>query len=305
MEKVLIVGVARGQGRLLARRLSRDLRVVGVDVDDWERRPAGVPFYRTDVRSRAFEDALRKEQPDAVVHLGTVRHFRGPETQRFDANVRGTRKLLDHCRSHGVRKLVVLSTSYVYGALPDNPSFMTEDHPLLAGRNYPEIRDLVEVDSLATAFMWQYPDIYTSILRPVPTLGYYSENSIVNYLRQARVVVMMGFNPMLQFMHEEDLAEAIALALEKRLRGVYNVTGPGEVPLRTAIRETGGRPLPLPEPVARPLLARLFRAGLVRIPPGSIDYIKYPCTIAGERFAEATGFRPLFGLKESFRSLRR
>ena len=305
MEKVLIVGVARGQGRLLARRLSRDLRVVGVDTDDWERRPAGVPFYKTDIRSRAFEDALRKEQPDAVVHLGTVRHFRGPETQRFDVNVRGTRKLLDLCQSHGVAKLVVLSTSYVYGALPDNPSFMTEDHPLLAGRNYPEIRDLVEVDSLATAFMWQYPDIHTSILRPVPTLGYYSENSIVNYLRQSRVVVMMGFNPMLQFMHEEDLAEAIALVLEKRLRGVYNVTGPGEVPLRTAIRETGGRPLPLPEPVARPLLARLFRLGLVRIPPGSIDYIKYSCGIDGSRFVRETGFRPLFGLKESFRALHR
>jgi UDP-glucose 4-epimerase len=281
------------------------LKVVGVDTDDWERRPAGVPFYRTDVRSRAFEDALRKEQPDAVVHLGTVRHFRGPETQRFDVNVRGTRKLLDHCRSYGVKKLVVLSTSYVYGALPDNPSFMAEDHPLLAGRNYPEIRDLVEVDSLATAFMWQYPDIRTSILRPVPTLGYYSDNSIVSYLRQSRVVVMMGFNPMLQFMHEEDLVEAVALALERRLRGIFNVTGPGEVPLRVAIRETGGRPLPLPEPVARPLLARLFRLGLVRIPPGAIDYIKYPCTIAGERFARETAFRPLFGLKDSFRSLRR
>ena len=305
VEKVLIVGVARGQGRLLARRLSRDLKVVGVDTDEWERRPAGVPFYRTDVRSRAFEDAMRKEQPDAVVHLGTVRHFRGPETQRFDVNVRGTRKLLDHCRSYGVKKLVVLSTSYVYGALPDNPSFMAEDHPLLAGRNYPEIRDLVEVDSLATAFMWQYPDIRTSILRPVPTLGYYSDNSIVSYLRQSRVVVMMGFNPMLQFMHEEDLVEAVALALERRLRGIFNVTGPGEVPLRVAIRETGGRPLPLPEPVARPLLARLFRLGLVRIPPGAIDYIKYPCTIAGERFARETAFRPLFGLKDSFRSLRR
>jgi UDP-glucose 4-epimerase len=305
VEKVLIVGVARGHGRLLARRLSRDLRVVGVDIDEWERRPAGAPFYRTDVRSRAFEDALRKEMPDAVVHLGTVRHFRGPETQRFDANVRGTRKLLDHCRSYGVKKLVVLSTSYVYGALPENPSFMAEDHPLLAGRNYPEIRDLVEVDSLATAFMWQYPDIHTAILRPVPTLGYYSDNSIVSYLRSSRVVVMMGFNPMLQFMHEEDLVEAIAIALQRRLRGVYNVTGPGEVPLRIAIRETGGNPLPLPEQVARPLLARLFRLGLVRIPPGAIDYIKYPCTIAGERFARDTGFRPLFGLKESFRSLRR
>ena len=303
--KVLIVGVARGQGRLLARRLSRDHQVVGVDTDDRERRPAGAQFYRTDVRSRAFEDAVRKEQPEAVVHLGTVRHFRGSEVQRFDVNVRGTRKLLDVCRSHAVKKLVVLSTSYVYGALPDNPSFMAEDHPLLAGRNYPEIRDLVEVDSLATAFMWQHPDLWTSILRPVPTLGYYSENSIVNYLGQRRVLVMMGFNPMMQFMHEEDLVEAIALALERRLRGVYNVTGPGEVPLRVAIRETGGRPLPLPEPAARALLSRLFRLGVVRIPPGAIDYIKYPCTIAGERFTRETGFRPLFGLKESFRSLGR
>jgi UDP-glucose 4-epimerase len=110
---------------------------------------------------------------------------------------------------------------------------------------------------------------------------------------------------MLQFMHEEDLVEAIALALERGLRGVYNVTGPGEVPLRVAIEETGGQALPLPEFVARPLLDRLFRLGLVRIPPGAIDYIKYPCTIAGDRFARETGFRPLFGLKESFRSLKR
>ena len=84
--------------------------------------------------TRAFEDVMRKEQPDAVVHLGTVRHFRGKETARFDVNVRGTRKLLDHCHTYGVKKLVVLSTSYVYGALPENPSFVTEDQPLLAGR---------------------------------------------------------------------------------------------------------------------------------------------------------------------------
>ena len=66
-----------------------------------------------------------------------------------------------------------------------------------------------------------------------------------------------------------------------------------------------GRAVPLPEPIARPLLGRLFRLGLVRIPPGAIDYIKYPCTIAGDRFVRETGFRPLFGLKESFRSLKR
>jgi len=153
--------------------------------------------------------------------------------------------------------------------------------------------------------MWRHPELRTCVLRPVPTLGRYYSTAIGTYLRMSRPVTMMGFNPMIQFLHEEDLCEAVALAVEKGLRGVYNVAGPGEVPLRVAIHETGGRVLPLPEPVARPLIRRLFSLGLVRIPPGAIDYIKYPCTIAGERFVRETGFRPLFGLKESFRSLKR
>ena len=302
-EKVLILGVASGQRWLLARRLSRTFRVVGVDRIAWPERPAEMTFYPVGLRTREFEDVVRTERPDAIVHLGFIRDFRGTAEERYDTNVRGTRKLLDHARVHGVRKLVVLSTSYVYGALSDNPSFMDEDQPLSASRNYPEIRDLVELDTLATAFMWQHPEIRTSVLRPVPTLGYYVSNSMATYLRQSWVVVMMGFNPMLQFMHEEDLAEAVAISVEQGLRGVYNVTGPGEVPLHVAIRETTGKPLPLPEIVARPILGRLFRRGLLNIPPGVIDYIKFPCTISGQRFARETGFQPLFSLKESFQSL--
>lgn len=302
--KLLIVGVSQGQGRLLARRLSRDHQVVGVDRVPWRRRPPETPFFQVDVRTRAFEDVVRRERPDAVVHLGFERHFRGTPAERYDLNVRGTKKLIDVCVSHAVRRLVVLSTSYVYGALPENPCFMDEDHPLSASRNYPEIRDLVELDTLASAFVWKHPELSTAILRPVPTLGYYVDNSMANYLRQRRVFVVTGFNPMLQFMHEEDLAEAVTLAVQCGLSGVYNVTGSGEVPLRLAIAETGGRPLSLPEPIARALLDRLFRLGLWGFPLGALDYIKYACTISGERFVRETGFRPLFGLKESFRSLR-
>ncbi len=299
------MGVASGQGRLLARRLSRDFRVVGVDREPWSRRPADTPFYRVDVRTRGFEDVVRTQRPDAIVHLGFIRDFRGTASERYDTNVRGTKRLLDHCKTYGVRKLVVLSTSYVYGALPENPSFMDEEHPLSASRNYPEIRDLVELDTLATAFMWKHPEIHTSVLRPVPTLGYYVSNSMATYLRQRLVMVLMGFNPMLQFMHEEDLAEALAQTIEQSLRGVFNVTGPGEAPLLVAIRETGGTPLALPEIFARPLIGRLFRFGILNVPQGAIDYVKFPCTISGERFVRNTGFHPLFGLKESFRSLRR
>ncbi len=305
MEKVLITGISGGQGRLLTRRLLENYEVCGVDRVSWDGHPSDVPVHVVDLRKKRFEDVIRTEQPTVVVHMGFIRHFQVAERVRHDVNVRGTKQLLDHCVNHGVQSLVVLSSSYVYGAFPENPYFMDEDAPLSASRSYPEIRDLVEVDTLASSFLWRYPQIRTCVLRPVNVLGYYVHSMIGRYLREKRVPTVMGFDPMMQFIHEEDISEAIALALEHGLQGVFNVTGPGEVPLHTAIRETGGRPLSMPEPLMRPLFARAFRWGLIPYPAGAIDYLKYPITISGERFVEATNFRPLFSLEEIFQSLRR
>jgi UDP-glucose 4-epimerase len=305
MEKVLITGIAGGQGRLLARRLLESFEVVGVDWVPWEGHPRGVSVHQVDLRKKKFEDVVRTELPTAVVHLGMIRHFRGDPGQRHDVNVRGTKQLLDHCAHYGVQKLVVVSSGYVYGAFPENPYYMDEDHPLSASRAYPEIRDLVEVDTLASAFIWKYPHIRTCVLRPVNVLGYFVHSMIGSYLRMDRIPTMMGFDPMMQFVHEEDVCEAIALALEHGLQGVFNVTGPGQVPLHVAIRETGGRALSLPEPLVRPFFDRLFKLGLWPYPAGALDYIKYPVTLSGRRFTEATNFRPLFGLEEIFHSVRR
>ena len=298
-EKVLIVGIASGYGRLLARRMLRTHAVVGVDRAPGSTRLPEVPFYAVDTRTRAFEDVFRKERPDSVVHLGFVRDFRMDERTRYDVNVRGTRKLLDLCAAHAVRKVTVLSTSYVYGALPENPSFMDEEHPLSGSRNYPEIRDLVELDVLASAFMWRYGDVRACVLRPVPALGTFVESAVGRYLRTKVVMLPMGFDPMLQFIHEEDLTEALALSIEHGLRGVFNVTGPGEVPASVAIRESGGRVLPVPDFLLRQISRRVFR-----LPPGAVDFMKFSCTIDGSRFRSETGFEPLFSLKDVFRTLR-
>ncbi len=305
MEKVLITGIAGGQGRLLARRLLENYEVCGVDRVAWEGHPSEITVHNVDLRKKRFEDVIRTEQPTVVVHMGFIRHFRVADRERHDVNVRGTKQLLDHCVNHGVQSLVVLSSSYVYGAFPENPYFMDEDAPLSASRSYPEIRDLVEVDTLVTSYLWRYSHLRTCVLRPVNVLGYYVHSMIGSYLREARVPTVMGFDPMMQFIHEEDVSEAIALALDHRLQGVFNLAGPGEVPLHTAIRETGGKSLAVPEPLMRPLFARAFRWGVIPYPPGAIDYLKYPITVSGERFVEATNFRPLFNLEEIFQSLRR
>ena len=142
-------------------------------------------------------------------------------------------------------------------------------------------------------------------MRPVNILGYYVHSAVGRYLKLRRIPMMLGFDPMMQFIHEEDVAEAIAIAIEKRIRGVYNVVGPGAVPMSVAIRETGGRPIHLPEPLARVVIDRLFRYKLYPFPAGAIDFVKYPCTLDGTRFRKETGFQPLFGLREIFASVTR
>jgi UDP-glucose 4-epimerase len=258
-----------------------------------------------DLRKRKFEDVVRTERPDAVVHLGFIRHFRGDEQERHAVNLGGTRAVIDHSVTYGVKRLVVLSSGYVYGAFAENPYQLDEGAPLSASRSYPEIRDLVEVDALASGAIWRHPDLRTSVLRPVNVLGPTVQSMVKSYLSQPRVPTILGFNPMTPFIHEADMATAVSLALEHSLHGVYNVVGPGEVPVHTAIRETGGTAWPIPDPPARWVVDRLFRLGVLSYPSGLLDFLKFPVSLAGARFVEATGFRCEYGLPEIFESVRR
>jgi UDP-glucose 4-epimerase len=307
VKKVLITGIAGGQGQLVARKLLRRQRgyqVLGVDRAPWGGRPRGVGMTLADLRKRKFEDVIRRERPDVIVHLASVRHFKAHPAVRHEVNVNGTKRALDFALTYGVKHVLISSSSYVYGALPENPYYMDESFPLNSSRTYPEMRDLAEMDMLATAYLGRSPDTAITVLRPVNVLGYHVHSAIGRYLRSERVPTVMGFNPMMQFIHEDDLAEAIVLAIECQTRGVYNVAGPGAVPLHVAIGETGSTPLPLPEFVVRPMIQRLFRWGLYPFPPRAMDFAKYQCTLDGAHFRAATGFVPHFSLAETFASVR-
>ncbi|MDG2305882.1 MAG: NAD-dependent epimerase/dehydratase family protein [Candidatus Binatia bacterium] len=303
MQRLLITGISGGQGRLLTRRLAGTCEIVGVDRRTWDERPQGVEIHEVDLRSRHVDELFRRLRPDAVAHLGLVRHQFDAHL-RHDVNVVGTKHLLECCAEYGVDRVVVMTSSYVYGALPENPFYMDEDTALNVSRHYPEIRDLAEVDALATGFLWRYPEIATAILRPVNTLGRSVHSSIGAYLKPDYVPTILGFDPLLQFIHEQDLTESIVSALESRVRGVFNIVGPGAVPLSVAVRETGSTAVPLPEPLAVFLLDRLFRYGLFPVPADAVDFVKYPCTIDGRRFQDASGFEPLLGLEDTLRSVR-
>jgi UDP-glucose 4-epimerase len=106
-------------------------------------------------------------------------------------------------------------------------------------------------------------------------------------LKGAFVPTLLGYDPLFQFMHERDVARAIALAIERRLRGVFNVVGPPPLPLSILVRETGRRAIALPELVYALALGRF---GLPKLQKGALGHIRYPVIVDGSAFRMATAF---------------
>jgi len=300
---VVVTGISGNLGRALAKQLHVGAHVVGVDRRPLKDRPKDIEHHQVDLRKARVEEAFRRRQVDAVIHLGIIHDPREAFSEAHSFNVLGTQKLLDLCVRHGVKKVVVLSSANVYGPRPDNSNFLAEETPLMAADRFSEVRDLIEVDMLAQSFVWRHPEIETVILRPVNIVGPTVRNAPSNYLRLPRPVTVMGFDPMVQLIHEEDVARALVLALQPGVRGVYNVTGPGEVPLSIILRELGRAPIPVPYLLLRPAMKRLFRAGLSSFPAGELDHLQYLCVVDGTRAAREMGWAPRFTLRETIRSV--
>jgi len=301
--RVAVTGIAGNLGKALARLLHTETEIVGVDRRPYREKPKDIRHYQVDIRKRKVEDVFRQHPVEALIHLGIMHDPRMPFSEAHSFNVLGTQRVLDLCVRHGVKKVVVLSSANVYGPLPDNSNFLTEETPLMAADRYSDVRDLIEVDMYAQSFMWKHPGVETVILRPVHIVGPTVRNAPSNYLRLERPVTVLGFDPMVQLIHEDDACRAMALALRPGIRGVYNVVGPGEVPLSFILRELGRRPFPVPHLLVRPLLRRAFEARLTSFPPEEVDHLQYLCAVDGSRAVHDLGYAPRHTLRQTIRSV--
>jgi UDP-glucose 4-epimerase len=220
--------------------------------------------------------------------MATVTHLVERTEERFRINLGGTRAVFEHCREWGVEHAIFVGRHTYYGAAADSPLYHKEEEPPMAVTTFPELADLVAADLYACTALWRLPNLVTTVLRMVYTLGPTGHGTLATFLRGKRVPMVLGFDPLFHFMHEDDVTSAICLALEKRLQGVYNVAGPQPVPLSVAIRGTGRSSVPFPEALFR---AALGRFGLPRLPPGALEHIKYPVVVDSSAFRAATGFQ--------------
>lgn len=300
---VVVTGISGNLGRALAKLLHRQERILGIDRRPFLGKPKDVEMFQLDLRKKKAEDVFRKNSVKAVIHMGIMHDPRMSPQDHHSFNIIGTTRILDFAAKYGVKKVVVLSSANVYGPSPDNSNFLTEEAPLMAASRFPGVRDLVELDMLAHGFFWRNPGIQTVILRPVHIVGPTIKNAPSNYLRLSRPWALAGFDPMVQLIHVEDVARALIEALRPQATGVYNVVGPGEVPLSAIFRELRREPLNWPHPLARLVLGAAFKYRLASYPPEELDHIQFLCAVDGSRWVKDLGWKPRHTMKETIRSV--
>ena len=260
-----------------------------------------IPSYCIDFNKRVFEDLFRRYDFDGVIHLGRVMSSQLTRMRRYNANVLGTQKLLDLSLKYGIKRVVVLSTYHVYGAVAYNPALIDESAPLKSAGLSSDLIDSVELENLANIYLWRYPELNISILRPCNIVGPGVRNAMSTLLGSERAPVLAGFSPMMQFIHIDDMANAIVLAFDKPVRGVFNVAPQDWVAYQHALKLCKCKSLPIPSvpPILPSLILRTLK--LKSFPSYLMAFFKYPVVIDGSAFAEEFGFKPKRQLKDIFR----
>lgn len=310
--KIALTGTRGVIGGVLASRLDDDegcRRLVLLDLVPPKKKLRKAAFYRVDLTdpmaSNRIADALRREEPDVLVHLAFLQNPIRNVAYEHDLESVGTMHLLhalaDAARGGRGPRLVLASSTMVYGARPDNPNFIVEEAPLRGRPGYALVSEKIDAERQVERF-GRAAGVPVIVLRTAPILGAGLRTLASRYLSLPAVPTVLGFNPLIQFLHPDDAVEAFLLAIGKlageERPGTYNVASKGVLPLLAAIRGVGRRNVPLPSFAAYAMVDTLFQAGAAIAPGAHLDYLRYLCIADGSRAAEL-GFAPQHSTKDA------
>jgi UDP-glucose 4-epimerase len=303
---VLVTGVSRYLGGRFARLLTAEPgidRVIGVDVVPPRRDLGEVRFVRADIRNPVIAKVIAGEQVDTVVHMNVIATPAGSaeRVSMKEINVIGTMQLLAACqKAPTVSALVVKSSSVVYGSSPRDPAMFTEEMDPRRAPRSGFSKDSVEVEGYVRGFARRRCDVRVVMLRCANLLGPSIETAMSRYFSMPVVPTVLGFDPRLQFCHEDDALAALRLGVVGDSYGTFNLAGDGILMLSQAIRRIGRPSLPLP-PFAFAALKSVGRGG--RLGDFSSDHIAFLTHGRGidtTRMREQFGFAPAFTTRATF-----
>ena len=304
--RVLITGVSRYFGARIAGILQADPeidRVIGVDTAPPRTDVGRTEFVRADIRNPVIGKVIETNEVDTVVHLNVIAtpFSAGGRAAMKEINVIGTMQLLAACqKAPSVRRLVVKSTTAVYGSSSKDPALFTED---MEPRSLPRsgyAKDATEVEGYVRGLGRRRPDIAVSMIRFSNFIGPTIDSPLTRYFSLPLVPTVFGFDPRLQLMHEDDATEVLRLATLEDRPGIVNAGGTGVLLLSQAIRRAGRPAMPVLSP-AVDLVGQLFRrSGLADFSPEQMRFLQHGRVADTSRLREVWGYQPKYTSVEAF-----
>ncbi|MBI4233694.1 MAG: NAD-dependent epimerase/dehydratase family protein [Chloroflexi bacterium] len=300
--RVAVTGAAGYVGSRLLAALVEDPRTEQVLALDLRAPAVTSPKLTVALRDVAepLEDLFRSFAPQAVVHLAFVLRPGRDRAAAQRINVGGTQRVLEACVASGVQQLLYLGSSTVYGAHPDNTAPLTEDAPPRPVKGFQYAEDKVATEALLADFAAQHQEVCVTVLRGCVVMGPRSTNFIAEALSRPVLVGVLGHDPPMQFLHEEDLVRSLRTLLERPRPGVFNIAGEGTVPYSALARLSGQRLVWLPAPILYPIVEITWRLRLQNDSPAcGLDMIRWPWVVSTERLRRETGFLPCYTSQEA------
>src|SRR6476646_8769192 len=250
--RVLVTGLSTHWGGRVAQAIEQrsDVSViVGVDTRDPSVPLERTEFVRTDSTHSILARIVQATQVDTIVHTHlVVDSTRATSRTLHEINVIGTMNLLAAAGAPGspVRKVVLKSSGLVYGANKADPYCCREEMSRTGPANTPVERSLLEVEGFVRDFADDNPHVDVSLLRFANVLGDDIDTPFAMALRRPVVPEIFGFDPRVQYVHEDDVVGALMYATINDIPGVYNVAGDGNLPWSEACAIVGKRRVALP-----------------------------------------------------------
>ena len=303
---VLVTGVSRDFGGRFARLLAADPgvgRVIGVDVVPPRGDLGPVDFVRADIRNPVIAKVIAGQDVDTVVHMSVqaAPGRAGGRSSMKEHNVIGTMQLLAACqKAPGLERLVVKSSTAVYGSSSRDPAMFTED---MAAKRMPRsgyAKDVLEVEGYVRGFARRRPDVAVTMLRAANLVGPSVTSPLAQYFRLPVVPTVLGYDARLQFLHETDLLAALRHATVDGVHGTFNIAGSGILMLSQALRRIGRPTVAVPGFALSSLAGFLKQAGVNGLSPELTGFLTFGRGVDTTRARTVLGFEPDYTTEAAF-----
>lgn len=305
-----MTGACRFLGGFLTARLAQNPkieRVIAVDAaapsKDLLRRMGRADFVRADIRNPFISKVIRNNDVDTVVHAAAASYApsSGGRAALKELNVMGAMQLFAACqKAPSVRRVVLKSTSEVYGSHPRDPVVFTEDS---LSRRPPRdgfAHDSIDIEGYVRGLGRRRPDIAVTILRLANMIGPAMDTALSRYLAGPVVPTVAGRDARLQLLHEQDALGALERATVAGRPGTFNVGADGIIMMSQAIRRAGRVPMPVPGFAVWAIDSLRKATRATELSREQIDYLSYGRVMDTTRMRAELGYIPKWTTAEAF-----